>query len=127
MSLLLRIQPTSKTPFIEFNPQSGMLLVKGHSYPEDPQEFYQDLIDAIDVYCLHPLIKTTLVFNIEYLNTGTSRVLYSLFKKFEASVNDNKEVEVIWQYEEGDDDILDAGIVFSELSKLKFTMTELPK
>ncbi len=118
----LTIKPTTNTPFIEFDPQIGSLTIIGQSHPEDPQEFYQDLVDVVTEYCENPKAHTKVIVNLEYMNTGTSRVIYNVFRKLEAIIDGKREVEVHWRYEEDDDDMLDAGKIFSELTKLKFKM-----
>jgi len=122
MSSRLTIKPTSNTPFIEFDPEIGSLTIVGQSHPEDPQDFYQDLVDVVDEYCQKPKLHTKVIVNLEYMNTGTSRVIYNVFKQLESIVDDTREVEVHWRYEEDDDDMLDAGQIFSALTKLRFKM-----
>lgn len=122
MSSRLTIKPTSNTPFVEFDPEIGSLTIVGQSHPEDPQEFYQDLVDVIIEYCENPKVQTKVIVNLEYMNTGTSRVIYNIFRKFESIVDEKREVEVHWRYDDDDDDMLDAGQIFSELTKLKFKM-----
>jgi hypothetical protein len=120
--LRLTIKPTTNTPFIEFDPQIGSLTIMGQSHPEDPQEFYQDLVEVLTEYCLNPKAHTKVIVDLEYMNTGTSRVIYNVFRKLETIVDEKREVEVHWRYEEDDDDMLDAGKIFSEITKLKFKM-----
>lgn len=122
MSSRFTIRPTSNTPFIEFDKDIGSLTIVGQSHPEDPQEFYQDLIEIIEDYCKEPKMQTKVIVDLEYMNTGTSRVIYNVFKKLESIADDKHQVEVHWRYEEDDDDMLDAGQIFSELTKLKFKM-----
>lgn len=121
----LTIKPTSSTPFIEFDPQIGSLTIIGQSHPEDPQEFYQSLVELIEEYCQDPKPYTKVIVNLEYMNTGTSRVIYNVFRTLENIVSDTREVEVHWRYEDDDDDMLDAGQIFSELTKLKFKLIGL--
>jgi len=125
MTARLIIKPSFNTPFIEFDPQIGSLTIIGQSHPEDPEEFYRDLFDAIKDYCLNPKIKTRVIINLEYFNTGTSQVIFNIFRKLESIVDDKREVTVEWQYENDDDDMLDAGILLSEISKLKFSMVAM--
>lgn len=122
MASRFTIKPTSNSPFIEFDPEIGSLTIVGQSHPEDPQEFYQDLVDILEEYCRNPKQQTKVIVDLEYMNTGTSRVIYNVFRKLETIVNDKREVEVHWRYEDDDDDMLDAGQIFSELTKLKFKM-----
>ncbi len=122
MASRFSIKPTSNSPFIEFDPEIGSLTIVGQSHPEDPQEFYQDLVDIINEYCRNPKQFTKVIVDLEYMNTGTSRVIYNMFRKFEAIVNDNIQVEVHWRYDNDDEDMLDAGQIFSELTKLKFIL-----
>jgi len=121
----LIIKPSFNTPFIEFDPQIGSLTIIGQSHPEDPEEFYRDLFHAIQDYCLNPKIKTRVIINLEYFNTGTSQVIFNIFRKLESIVDEKREVTVEWQYENDDDDMLDAGILLSEISKLKFSMVAM--
>jgi hypothetical protein len=122
MASRFTIKPTSNSPFIEFDPEIGSLTIVGQSHPEDPQEFYQDLVDILEEYCRNPKQQTKVIVDLEYMNTGTSRVIYNVFRKLETIVNEKREVEVHWRYEDDDDDMLDAGQIFSELTKLKFKM-----
>lgn len=122
MASRFTIKPTSNSPFIEFDPEIGSLTIVGQSHPEDPQDFYQDLVDIVEEYCRNPKQHTKVIVDLEYMNTGTSRVIYNVFRKLEAIVTDKREVEVHWRYEDDDEDMLDAGQIFSELTKLKFKM-----
>lgn len=122
MASRFTIKPTSNSPFIEFDPEIGSLTIIGQSHPEDPQEFYQDLVDIVEEYCQNPKLHTKVIVDLEYMNTGTSRVIYNVFRKLETIVDGNREVEVHWRYEDDDEDMLDAGQIFSELTKLKFKM-----
>lgn len=122
MGSRLTIKPTSNSPFIEFDPEIGSLTIIGQSHPEDPQEFYQDLVDVIEEYCNNPKLQTKVIVNLEYMNTGTSRVMYNVFRKLETIVDEKREVEVQWRYDDDDEDMQDAGVIFSELTKLKFKM-----
>lgn len=122
MASRFTIKPTSNSPFIEFDPEIGSLTIVGQSHPEDPQEFYQDLVDILEEYCKNPKQQTKVIVDLEYMNTGTSRVIYNVFRKLETIVNDKREVEVHWRYEDDDEDMQDAGQIFSELTKLKFKL-----
>lgn len=122
MASRFTIKPTSNSPFIEFDPEIGSLTIVGQSHPEDPQEFYQDLVDILEEYCRNPKQYTKVIVDLEYMNTGTSRVIYNVFRKLETIVNEKSVVEVHWRYEDDDEDMLDAGQIFSELTKLKFKM-----
>ena len=122
MSSRFTINPTPNSPLIEFDPEIGELIILGQSHPEDPQEFYKDLVDIVEEYCQNPKLHTKVIVHLEYMNTGTSRVIYNVFRKLETIVDDKREVEVHWRYEYDDEDMQDAGQIFSELTKLKFKL-----
>lgn len=122
------IRATRITPSIYFNPTKGLLDIRGKSSPENPVAFYKHLNDCIDEF--GDFEKDSLVLNIayEYFNTSSSKCIYIIFKK----VNDlrtlkGKEIKVNWYFEDGDEDMQEAGEDLSSFFNYEFNYVEIPE
>lgn len=118
----LQLEGTAKTPYVHFDPGSGLLELKGRSIPENSIDFYKPLIDWIDQYGRAPQQKTALHVQLEYFNTSSSKCILDVFKKLEAIRAAGNEVTVLWHYEEDDEDMLEAGEDYAGIIKLPFRM-----
>ena len=76
----LYIEPTSKTPQVDFNPVSGELIFSGRSIPENATELYEDILKWVIDYVKKPRHTTNLRFNLEYFNTSSSIWLAKIVK-----------------------------------------------
>lgn len=66
------IEPTLKTPLIDFNHLSGELLLSGRSIPENSAKVYENLLKWINIYIDHPKKVTNFRMNLEYFNTSST-------------------------------------------------------
>jgi hypothetical protein len=66
------IEPTSKTPQIDFNHLTGDLILSGRSIPENATGLYEPLYKWINEYVYDPKQTTNLRLNLEYFNTASS-------------------------------------------------------
>ena len=123
---ILEIKSTNKTPFIKFDPNSGVLEMKGRSIPENAVEFYKPLVDWLDKYAQNPQDKTVVNVQLEYFNTSSSKCILDVFKKLEdINKQEGKEVVINWYYEEDDEDMLEAGEDYQSILKIPFKMIEM--
>jgi len=75
------IQATAKTPSIDFDPEKGLLAIKGRSTPEDSRVFYKPLIAWCEEYAVNPPAKTTVDVHLEHFDTSSSKGLLDLIVK----------------------------------------------
>jgi hypothetical protein len=116
----LVIEATNHSPRVEFNPD-GMLKIEGRSFPEDASIFYSELIDYVSEM---EVMSVSLLVNLEYINTASSKKLLELFRQLDSNENINI-VTVDWHYEEGDDDSVETAEIFEEsLDRVKFVYSE---
>lgn len=116
----LHIKPTKSTPQIACY-HNGNVFIAGRSLPEDPITYFQPLMDWIEMYG-HENMKVNI--KLEYFNTSTSKVLYEMLKNINKKFTGNT-VNIVWQYEEGDDDTYESGMLYSEeLPNLAFSFKE---
>jgi hypothetical protein len=116
----LLIEGTSHTPAVDFN-VNGKLKMEGRSIPENINSLFEPLIDFVKQLAID---KVEFTINLEYFNTATSKKLLELMKHIEAN-NKIGEVNVVWHYEEGDDDSMEMAEIYEEcLMRTKFRYHE---
>lgn len=120
----ISIEGTAKTPTVIFNPEEGLLELKGRSIPENSIEFYKPLVDSLDEYSSGPKSVTKVNMQLEYFNTSSSKCILDIFKKLEAIHKGGQEVIINWYYEEDDEDMLEAGEDYQAIIKVPFKMIE---
>ena len=120
------IEPTRVTPLINFDPDAGLLEIKGRSSPENSVQFYQNLIEALTNYANED-DSAGLTANIafEYFNTSSSKCLFDVFKKMTKIEEAGKDLVINWFYEEDDEDMMEAGEDYSDLLDLGFNFLEI--
>jgi hypothetical protein len=124
MENILR-ESSAKTPAINFDAKSGVLLLKGRSIPENSIEFYKPLNDWLDLYGEKPLDETTIDMKLEYFNTSSSKCILDLLKRLEKINQAGSNVSVNWYFESEDEDMEEAGEDYQAIIKLPFKMIEV--
>lgn len=116
------IKATDKTPAIKSDPGQGFVEIRGRSNPENAVEFYRSLIDWSLEYARNPQQKTTINIELEHFNTSSSKCLINFLKNLELIHRSEKEVLINWYYEEDDEELMEAGELFQEITGLPVTM-----
>ena len=110
------IEGSDRTPVISIDTDIGLVSIKGIMIPENPISHFEIFSSQIhDLYEQMKCLK--LEFELEYFNTASAKYLYDLLK----SLKDKNNIEVIWRYEEDDEDILETGKEYESLTGLQFT------
>jgi hypothetical protein len=120
----LEIEKRNNTPSVIFDPVSGSLKIEGRSIPENPGEFYDELIDWIKEYFKDPKPATTIDLNLEYVNSGSSKYLLGLFRVIKEEAQKGSKVTINWYYEEDDEAILSLGEHYKSSLKIPFNLIE---
>jgi hypothetical protein len=121
-------EQTSKTPLIHFDPVSGTFELKGKSIPENSILFYKPLFEWLEQYLKAPAPATVLNIQLDYFNTSSSKCVVDLFKKLEQiSKNGKGSATINWQYDEADEDMLEAGEDYKSIIKIPFNLVPFKK
>ena len=115
----LLIAATAKTPQIEWNDEQSTLTLSGRSIPENAVEFYRPVLDW--THGLDADTLMTVMVQLEYFNTSSSKCLLDLFKRLETS----SEIQVKWHFDADDEDMLEAGEDYDHIVSLPFTFIEV--
>jgi len=119
------IEPTRTTPMVKFDPDKGLLEMKGRSSPENSIQFYQKVLDNLEEFALSGGDEFTANIAFEYFNTSSSKCLFDVFKRISKIESSGKTISINWYYEEGDDDMMEAGEDYSDLLDLDFNFHEI--
>jgi hypothetical protein len=68
----LYIEPSAKSPHIDFNSLSGELIISGKSIPENTALVYENAFFWVNEYIKNPRPITNLRINLEYFNTSSA-------------------------------------------------------
>jgi hypothetical protein len=101
---------TNSSPEVHFK-TDGKLSIAGRSLPEDVESFFTPLEEW-----MMTLEADVVLFdiNLEYFNSSSSKKILDLLKILDANTK-VRAINIIWHYEEGDDDCLESGQIFEEL------------
>ncbi len=120
----LIIRPTRITPLVYFDPNRGLLELRGRSSPENAINFYHKLLTALDKYSTFGNRDITANFKYEYFNTSSSKCVFDVFKKLLKIRESGHSININWYYEEMDEDMLEAGEDYSDLLGVEFNYIE---
>ena len=121
----LIINGTLTTPEINFNAESGQLLIKGMSRPEDVLSFYKPVFDWITEYLKNPCKSTTFSFKLKYHNSASAKIVCRIINQFDSLYKSGGDFKVNWYYAESDEDILEAGEDYKSLTEVPFELVKL--
>ncbi|TAF64468.1 MAG: DUF1987 domain-containing protein [Cytophagales bacterium] len=120
----IHIKPTTKTPEVKLNHETGQLEIIGRSIPENSYQFYEPILNWIDSYANAPKDNTTLAFKLDYFNTSSSMYILGILKKMEKLSLSGHTVEVKWHYDEDDEDMHQTGVDLKQIVKIDIKMIE---
>lgn len=118
----LVIESSSETPEIILDKKTNTFIFKGKSLPENPINFYDPILDWLDSYISDPNSNTEVDFKLVYFNTSSSKIILDVMKKFEVLKKSGYAVTINWHYREDDEEMLEAGEIYSERISIPFNL-----
>ena len=105
----LQIAAKDDTLKVDFNAETGSLMLEGESYPENPIDFFAPLNNWIEQYIQEVNGPLTLDTTIDYLNTSSSKCMLDLLEALDNYYESGGKVTVNWYYEEDNEDMEETG------------------
>lgn len=115
-------ESTRSTPFLLFDPSVAILELRGRSSPDNSVNFYNKLLESLELYCEKGEKQVIVNIAFEYFNSSTSKIIFDLFKKLSVINKKGNHVSVNWFFDEDDDDMLEAGEDYADLVDLDFQL-----
>jgi hypothetical protein len=110
----LKIPATKRTPEINFS-DNGELCIKGISTPENVTTFYQPVFDWLEEFKSAKPKLIRIIFDFDYLNTSTTSIILRFLRRVVDMKTNGTDIEIIWYYEEDEDDMAEQGSVLQDL------------
>ena len=118
-------EATYRTPAVICDAETGVIDIRGKSTPENTYSFYQPLTEWIIQYINTPQPETYVNIELEYVNTSSSKWLYSIFKELSKLISDTTKLSITWNY--SDEDIEEVGKDLSSMLNLPMNFVEIPE
>lgn len=119
------IEKSFRGPAINFDAESGLIEIEGHSILENPKVFYEPLVeDWLENYIENPSDSTIVNIKLEYFNTSSSMWIFQILKKLKKLYDKNKQLSINWYY--FDEDMCEVGEDYQTLLSVPFHLIEIP-
>ena len=115
--------PTKRTPWIIL--EQGRIFIMGRSIPENPTDFYRPVREWISEYAKDYIGKSKIEFGFEYINTSSIKWVFTILRELSEIKEIVKNAEVIWYYEQGDEDMSELGFILRSLVECPFLVVEV--
>jgi len=114
------VEATSETPEVFLDKNKGIIKFSGRSMPEDAKSFYVPIKEWINEYSRNPVQGTHVIFVYEYFNTASSKMIMEIIEAIKRITEHDADLHAEWHYLEDDDDMLEAGEDYEDITGLAF-------
>lgn len=108
------------TPEIILNKEENKFELSGKSLPENVTDFYGPVYKWLEEYKKDPLTETIFNLNIEYFNSASHKAINHLLEILSDVEKTGSKVKIIWHFLRDDDDMLETGHDYEDLTGLDF-------
>lgn len=119
MKNTIEIPAQEASPYIKFDP-NGELEIKGKSYDEDAISLYHMVLKKVEEFGASDKKDLKVKIYLKYFNTASSKCLYDLVSALKDMEDDGVNINMQWNYIEGDDSMKEEIEEFRENSGLDF-------
>ncbi len=119
---IIKIEPTKVTPQVLC--LEGHIEIRGRSISENSTDFYRPLASWVDSYVEKTEVRTRVIFAFDFINTASTKWIYSIVKRLALYPNVREMVSIEWYYEKGDDDQYELGQIIHSFIDCPFIFYE---
>ncbi len=106
---------TKSSPAIDFDPETGLLCIRGESYPEHCARFYEPMFAWLRHYLAGSgSAPVELEMEIIYFNSSSSKTFMDLFDLLDTAAARGRRVAVRWRYHAENETAFECGEEFRE-------------
>lgn len=114
------IKESLVSPKTILDKEQGIFEICGNSYMSNPILHYSVITEWLSEYVKDPLPETKFIFNLEYVNTATVKLLNDIISTLLSLREKGKKVEIEWHYNDDDEDMIDIGKQYEILNRFPF-------
>jgi hypothetical protein len=118
----LKIPATETTPEVNFDYIKNNLEIKGCCIPENVMEFYSGLYNWLDNYLITKPKQIRVNIRLDYFNTTSSKCILDFLFRLQRYKTDKVDMQINWFFQNGDEDLEEAGLNYSEIIKIPFAL-----
>lgn len=129
----LIIEATEDSPSIIFDINSNRFKISGESRPENAGKFYTPIINWLMKF--EEMLNTkdlklatdqlTFIFRLDYFNSTSAKYIMDIILILKNISAKGPIMNIEWIYDSRDEDMLEVGKEFAEMSDLEFNFIEL--
>jgi hypothetical protein len=108
------------TPKVVLDKEKNIFELSGKSLPEDVIKFYDPIYQWLKEYVVSPNDETIMKLKIDYFNSASHKAINYMLEILSDIEKTGKKVSVKWHYLTEDEDMLETGHDFAELTGLHF-------
>jgi hypothetical protein len=118
---------TNTLPKVIYEEFEGTLSISGRSTSPEVEEYFEEFIPYLKDNLIKDPIDIVASFDFDFFNTKTSRIIMKILYILKKHVYDaGKNLKISWAYEEGDEDLFEAGKDYEDIIKIPFEFIEKP-
>jgi hypothetical protein len=108
------------TPKIVLDKENKVFELSGKSLPENVSDFYQPVYDWLEQYATQPNEETIVILKIDYFNSASHKAIHYMLEILAKILSTGKKVLIKWHYLSDDEDMLESGHDFADLTGIPF-------
>lgn len=116
----IELAATASTPSVSANSATGILEMRGDSYPENSFEFFAPIVAWVKHHLNETKTPLRLDLHLLYLNTSSVRAMMDVFDMLEEAYGSGQSVEVCWFYDGDNERIAELAEEFKEDCSFSF-------
>ncbi len=120
------ISSTQSSPAVSAQCATGVLEMRGDSYPENSFEFFSPIISWVDEFLSAEKATLSLELYLLYLNTSSVKAMMDILDLLEEAHKEGKTVSVRWYYDPENDRIAELAEEFKEDCTFPFEIVPTP-
>jgi hypothetical protein len=121
----ITIESTPNTPKVEFDTENGILSIEGRVLETNTirhDDIFTKIHLLLNQYLEEKKTPVKIRFRLNYYNTTSTKNMVRFIQQAEALFKNGHAIEMIWEYENGDDDSLADGELFKRFCSLPFSI-----
>src|SRR5687767_5285977 len=116
MSALI-LKESKNTPEVILDPSSGRYTIKGKCFPENAKKYFAPIADWFTFAKISG--RLTVEVSLDYISSSSVIAVLELFRHIEkCAVTNGYQAEILWLYEDGDDDSINVAANYQKLCSL---------
>ena len=121
---IFRFDATEDLPSVMFDNSKGVFEISKRSLPENAILFYEPLIEHVTEYLRAPKEETNVILHFDYISTSSTKQVMKMIMLFD-ELSKTKKVNLNWNYDNGDTDMLQTGSRLEKVTGMKFIFNEI--